>query len=1160
MSQQSVLLKAAGLYTFPNRLSTVPPGALLVANNIVINRDNIVESRRGYKLYGTAIDDIITNTAHQLLNYKGRILRHWGTGPGQYLEYDSDALGTFLKFSLSLTATTTNGASGVGGFISTSQLTVGMYVSGTGIPANTTILSITNNNTIIISNNATASNVGISLTFTYNIQETVQGLRIKSIEQNGNLYFTTSEGIKKISSLNASNLGSSTITSAGGIKALDLKVSINSNPGFLIANGVVAYRILWGIKDNNQNLILGAPSERVIISNSDSSNSKTVDLKITIPRGITSDYFFQIYRTATFSSVNTFTITGDTHSNTTIDNIADTSALIEGMSISGTDIPGNTTIVSIASSTSIIISNAATASTPGETLTITQVLVDLDPGDEEGLVYENNPTSTDLNNGYVSTTDVTPDSFRGANLYTNANSGEGILQANTPPPFAKDITSFKSYTFYANTKTNQQLNLSLLSVSQFVSGTSSLTITDGTTTNTYTFKTTPITGDTHSTTTIDNIADTSILTQGLSISGVDIDPGTYIVSIIDANSIEVSKATLATNAGSSIVAATENVSAKQVALSQFATPGQQVDETARSLVRIINSESSELVNAYYLSGVGDVPGSILLEARDLNTSAFYLNVDDATTTGIEFTPNLPSSGNSIISNDEVNPNRIYYSKFQQPEAVPTLNYVDVGPKDKQILRILALRDNLFILKEEGLYRLSGLTAPFQIYPFDFSTNLKAPDSAVVLNNLIYCVTNQGVATVSDTGVQIISRPIEGDLIKLATPQYTNFVSSTFGVSYESDRAYYLFTLSSIGDTYATQCFRFNTFTNTWTNFDISKRCGIVNSSDDKLYLGATDVNYIEQERKSFDRTDLSDRELSLSIPDSSISSTNIGLSSLTNISINDVLVQTQYLTISQFNQILTKLDRDSLLFPHNYFSNLQCFSGDNLSTKLDSLINQIANDVGRNSVSGATSAITYTNLSPTPSDFISQQSTFNSLVGLLNTDLGVNYLNYTTSSGNIFYELPILSLNKVTTSIVSDYSYPLISGPVTVYNHISTEVQFVPQYLSDVSVSKQVSEGTFIFEDSSFSKATVSYASDLSANFEDTTINGNGSGLFGNLIYGNGLYGGNGSGVPFRTLIPREKQRCRYLNVNFKHFVAREVYYLYGVSLTFIPTSHRAWR
>jgi hypothetical protein len=1023
MSQQNVLIKPVGLYTYPNHLSSVPPGGLLTASNVILNRDNIVESRRGFSVYGNSMTS--DNTAHQLITYKNRVIRHFGSGPGTSLEYDSDGSGTFLPFNLVVSGDT-NSTAVVTNISSTAELEIGMGVTGSGILPNTTIFSIDSNSQLTLSQSTTSTVVSNPLTFTWNIQEVLLGRRIRSIEANGNLYFTSSEGIRKISLPDYTWPSSPIISLSGGIAALDNKLSLTGSPGFLTPLSVVAYRIVWGITDSNNNEILGSPSQRDIIRNTDPTNSTTVNIIFTIPQGISTAYFYQVYRTGVFSD------------------------------------PMGTQ----------------------------------DPGDEEQLVFEGNPSLTDLNNGFISVTDVTPESFRqgGAFLYTNQNSGQGITQENNPPPLAVDLTLYQGYTFYANTKTNESLNLSLLSVSNFIAGTSNLTISDGTTTNTYTFNT------------------------------------------------------------------AENTSTKQVLISTLPTPAQQVNETARSLVHVINSQFNEIVYASYVSGPSDVPGKILLITRSINHPAFFLTVDN-TTTGQEFNPTLPTSGQSVISNNENSPNRVYYSKFQQPEAVPLLNFLDVGPKDKAIVRIIGLRDNLFVLKEDGIYVISGLVAPFTLTPFDYSTIIKAPDSAVVLNNLIYLYSTQGIGTISDTGVSVISRPIEDLVIPLLSPNYPNFRTATFGVPYESDRSYYLFTVTSTTDTFATRCFRYNTFTASWTELLLAKRSGIVNSFDDKLYLSPTDISFIEKERKSFDRTDYSDRELALVLGSDSVNGITITFPSLVNVNVDDIVVQTQNLTIKQFNQLLTKLDNDSLLFPHTYVVNNTTTPGTNLSNSLDILLTQISTDGGRTSVTGHTSPSSYTTLIGTgSSSFSNLQTAFNNLITLLNTDPGIGYKNYMSSLGTVDYEFNIVSINTSFNTITSPFIYPLIQGPFIVYNHINTELEFVPQYMQDVSITKQVSEGTLIFEDSSFSIATLSYASDLSANFEDQPVPGNGNGIFGNNIYGNGIYGGNGSGVPFRTYIPKDKQRCRYILVKFKHTVGREIFSLYGLSLTYNTISQRGWR
>ncbi len=1168
---QSVMLKPTGIYTFQNHISGTPQGGLLVASNIVINRDSIAESRRGYAIYGNAMGSVSTNTAHQLLNYKNRLIRHWGTGAGQYLDYDNGS-GTFTSFATSLSSTTHTSTT-VDGLTSTAGLSAGMFVSGANIVAGTTISSITSNTAIVISVAATSSTT-LTLSYTYSIQEVSTGTRIKSVEQNGNLYFTTSAGIQKVSALTASTLSSSPITKSGGIKALDLTGAIHNTRGFLSATSCVAYRVVWGIKDSNNNLILGTPSSRIIVRNPTGS-SMTVDLTITIPKSVTTAYFYQIYRTP-------------------------------------------------------VITDAGTT----------------DPGDEEQLAYEANPVAANLTAGYITVNDITPDSFLGAFLYTNENSGVGILQANDIPPLAYDICSFKGYTFYANTSTLQNIDVALLSIANFVSGTSTLTVSDGTTTNTYTFKTQTLACHTHTNTTVDNIVDTSVLMAGQSISGADFVAGTYIVSIDSATAITISVAATASNT-TTLVAGLESVSSKYIAISQFPTPAQQVNETAQSLGRVINRQAGEIVYNYYISGTTDVPGQMLFEARGLSQAAFYLTVNAAASTGVEFNPALTTVATTpTTSTNEMSPNRIYYSKYQQPEAVPIVNYIDIGPKDKAIIRILALRDDLFILKEEGVYRLSGLTSPFTVYPFDFSTSVAAADSAVVLNNLIYMVTNQGVATVSSTGVAIISRPIEDQIVKLVSSQYTNFSTATFGVSYESDRAYYLFTVSATTDTYATQCFRFNTFTNSWTLLNLAKRSGIVNNANDKLYLAPTDTNYLEQERKSFDRTDYADREVALTLSTGAVNGTVITVPALTNISADDVVVQTQYLTLSQYNRLLTKLDNDAYLSPHNYVSTETGAAGLNLSNQLDLLIAKIRDDAGRaavtGAVNGANQTVTITNATPAvftnatnttgyyngmpilftttgalPSgltastiyyvsnlgtdgakkfrvsatsggseiatgsagsgthtakpaytaivgagaaSFSALQTAFNLLIGILNNDLGLAFKNYSTSSSTVDFEFHIVSTDTATVTITAPYSYDLIAGPITVYNHIATDLQFVPQSMGDVSMTKHVSEGTFIFESSAFTEADISYSTDLSANFEGDTIYGTGNGIFGNTPFGEGLFGGNGSSIPFRTYLPKNKQRARYVNCRFQHNIAREIFSLYGISLTFNPMSQRGWR
>jgi hypothetical protein len=149
--------------------------------------------------------------------------------------------------------------------------------------------------------------------------------------------------------------------------------------------------------------------------------------------------------------------------------------------------------------------------------------------------------------------------------------------------------------------------------------------------------------------------------------------------------------------------------------------------------------------------------------------------------------------------------------------------------------------------------------------FDATTKLIAPDSAVAFNNQVYGYTSQGIAAISDSGVAIMSRPVEDDLQKLSAVQYVNFKAVTFGVSYESDRKYIFATVTGTADTYATRQFVYNSVTNTFTEWDLPMIHAVVNDADDKLYYCDAVLGHVMKERKSFTVFDYADDDLLLQI-------------------------------------------------------------------------------------------------------------------------------------------------------------------------------------------------------------------------------------------------------------------------------------------------------
>ena len=330
----------------------------------------------------------------------------------------------------------------------------------------------------------------------------------------------------------------------------------------------------------------------------------------------------------------------------------------------------------------------------------------------------------------------------------------------------------------------------------------------------------------------------------------------------------------------------ETIASRQFKVFTGGSVGQNIRDTALSLIRVINQYSASTLYAYYLSGVNDLPGKIYITSRTSGTSKWYV----IGSRGACWSPALLTSGTSQASANDEFKNAVFFSKTDQPEAVPLGNYLFVGSADQEIYRILALRDSLFVLKADGVFRIYG-TSPstFQVSPLDYTANLLAPDSAVIQNNQIFALTTQGVVMISETGVTIMSRPIEADLTSMLAANASVLKSTSFGVAYETQRTYYLWLISNSADDHPTQYFRYNTLTNCWTRGTLAKKCGGVNPADDKLYLGNSESAIIDVERKTLTYSDYADFSSSQTI--SVVSSKTVTISSADTIAVGSILFQ-----------------------------------------------------------------------------------------------------------------------------------------------------------------------------------------------------------------------------------------------------------------------------
>lgn len=492
-------------------------------------------------------------------------------------------------------------------------------------------------------------------------------------------------------------------------------------------------------------------------------------------------------------------------------------------------------------------------------------------GDDMHLVYQYTPTSSDITTGNFTFVDALVDTLAalGPALYTNA-AQEGILQANDRPPLAKDIALFKNTLFFANCETKQRLQATLV-------GTASIGITTASVTN----GTTAVTGITQGSAQV-----------GWKITGAGV-PANTTVTAITATTLSASNSitagtptlTLITNqtitlAGQSYsFANTETPASGIVGVSVTGVAATDIDLTTRSFVRAINRLSSNtLIYAYYQSSSADLPGKMLFESRLVGASIFTIQSSNAAIQAMfsPLPPVSPATSAASTSTSSIQPNALYYSKTQQVEAVPTLNYLNVGSANKNILRIAPLRDSLIIIKEEGIFVLRGESAGnFTIQPLDLTVFCKSADSVAVLANLVFLLSNQGIVAVSDTGVQVVSREIEPDVLPLIS--YSGISSYASGCSYESDRSYLLSVMTNSGDTAQNQIYVYNVFTKTWVHWTFGFSAAIVEPVTDKLYFSKPSSAIVYRERKSFTQDDYADPEYDVTI--TSISGNTIQLTS-----------------------------------------------------------------------------------------------------------------------------------------------------------------------------------------------------------------------------------------------------------------------------------------
>lgn len=281
------------------------------------------------------------------------------------------------------------------------------------------------------------------------------------------------------------------------------------------------------------------------------------------------------------------------------------------------------------------------------------------------------------------------------------------------------------------------------------------------------------------------------------------------------------------------------------------TQALNVEYTAKSLACIVNKYAANTsVVAFYDSSTDDAPGRILFEEVGVGGSAFVA-ICSASGVGANFSPALPTSGSAYTSVADRRVNHLRVSKVGEPEHMPLSRNIIVGGEDEEIQRILPLNGSLIVIKDRSIWRLTEAEPGEAPVLIDNTCGISGRDSAAVLNNAVYMLSDQGFVCVTENGIQIIGRPIEDKVLagleKIGAPDHDRFV----GVGYERQRCY----ICTAYDAAAAEltCYRYSPISNggrgAWTRRRINANAFCI-LDNRLLYALRNSYGHVLRERKS----------------------------------------------------------------------------------------------------------------------------------------------------------------------------------------------------------------------------------------------------------------------------------------------------------------------
>ena len=818
MASQEVTLPCRGLKTAGNPYLQ-SPGAMAEFTNMMLNRDNIAQSRRG-----TTRKAVRGGSFTKLFTYDDYLIAAWGTNT---ISRSNDGAGTWTNFAQAITPPNGLGwrimsaeanrnlyLTGNDGIYRLSGATAAIYpagappglcASGNKIHPTAAIGGLSRTAGIVTATTSSAHGflAGVVVNITGTVDPDFANGQFTVLTVPSSTTFTYAEAGAEVVSAQAKIFNESDMV--GGAN------------GWLAYDKHANYRIVFSTKDARGTTHFGAPSGAFTIFNNESTAvgassgvAQNTQILVALPSEITTSaqtFFVQLYRSAGVASTVT-------------------------------------------------------------------------PSDNMRLVYEAPVMARDKTAKRMFIVDIVPDALRGALIYT-AESEEGLAQSNEPLPLAYDLAYWKECLWLAKITSRFGFRFSILAVggTNGIAVGESIVI-DGTTYTAVDQNASSCGNDQFSVAATGMTATQQIrnTAQSLVTSINRSSTNTSVYAFYDSKETDLDQGKVrirqrALGGAQFLVGLTAG--SKRRCYNPVMPPTVHVANLSRTGTTVTATMVSG--NASFLVGekirLAATSGDFIAGDYDVTatptatTFMFTQGSGSATASGCSFTTVDGTAGQS--SNDDFK-NGLAFSKPRQPEAVPPTNFFRIGLENFDVLRVIPTEDTLWVIKEDGLFAVTGNDASdFVVRPVDPGLHFIARECAAPCLGFVFALAKEGWVRASEgEGAVIISHDIDPTLqAMLLADTVATWNTDSFAFGYDAD-GYYVCGRTSKNDNACDTFYAYHVPTRSWSlwsfpSADDGKRHAVVHRTDQKIYWcdaygGDGFDSYAYQERKTGAASDYRD--------------------------------------------------------------------------------------------------------------------------------------------------------------------------------------------------------------------------------------------------------------------------------------------------------------